>query len=71
MMPLSLAGIGEEVTIREVKGDDDVRHRLTEMGFIPGDTVTVVSVLQGNLILQVKDARIALNRGTANHIYVD
>ena len=48
-----------------------VRQHLVELGFITGDQVTVVSELAGNLILQVKDSRIALNRGTASHILVD
>ena len=70
-MPLALSQTGDTVVIREIKAHDDVRQHLIELGFITGDKVTVVSELAGNLILQVKDRRIALNRGTASHILVD
>ncbi|MCI6239350.1 MAG: FeoA family protein [Porcincola intestinalis] len=71
MMPLALSQTGDTVVIKEIKGREDVRQHLVELGFITGDQVTVVSELAGNLILQVKDSRIALNRGTASHILVD
>ncbi|WP_331680769.1 FeoA family protein [Porcincola intestinalis] len=70
-MPLALSQTGDTVVIKEIKGREDVRQHLVELGFITGDQVTVVSELAGNLILQVKDSRIALNRGTASHILVD
>ena len=70
-MPLARSQTGDTVVIREIKAHDDVRQHLIELGFITGDKVTVVSELAGNLILQVKDSRIALNRGTASHILVD
>ena len=71
MMPLALSQAGDTVVIRGIKGCEDVRQHLVELGFITGDQVTVVSELAGNLILQVKDSRIALNRETASHILVD
>lgn len=71
MMPLSLSSVGDTVKIQKINGREDVRQHLTELGFIVGDQITVVSELSGNLILKVKDSRIALNRGTANHIMVD
>ena len=70
-MPLALSQTGDTVVIKEIKGREDVRQHLVELGFITGDQVTVVSELAGNLILQVKDSRIALNRGTASHILVE
>ena len=70
-MPLALSQTGDTVVIKEINGREDVRQHLVELGFITGDQVTVVSELAGNLILQVKDSRIALNRGTASHILVD
>ena len=70
-MPLALSQTGDTVVIKEIKGREDVRQHLVELGLITGDQVTVVSELAGNLILQVKDSRIALNRGTASHILVD
>lgn len=70
-MPLALSSAGDTVVIRKINGQDDLRQHLTELGFIIGDKVSVVSELAGNLILQVKDSRIAINRGTASHIMVD
>ena len=68
MMPLAMAKQGETVTIRKITGKDEVRQHLAELGFVVDETVTVVSELGGNLILQVKDSRIALDRAMANRI---
>ena len=67
-MPLTMVNIGETVGIRRITGTDVVRQHLTELGFIVGDQVTVVSNVGGNLIVQVKDARIALDMQMANRI---
>ena len=67
-MPLTMAKQGETVTIRKVTGKDEVRQHLAELGFVVDGTVTVVSQLGGNLILQVKDSRIALDKSMANRI---
>ena len=67
-MPLTMAKQGETVTIRKITGKDEVRQHLAELGFVVDETVTVVSELGGNLILQVKDSRIALDRTMANRI---
>lgn len=69
-MPLSIVKPGETVTIRKITGKDEVRQRLAELGFVVGEVVTVVSELGGGLILQVKDSRVALDRGMANRILV-
>lgn len=69
-MPLSMAKAGETVTIRKITGRDEVRQHLAELGFVVGAAVTVVSELAGNLILQVKDSRVALDRGLANRILI-
>ena len=61
-MPLSMAKPGETVTIRKITGKDEVRQHLAELGFVVDGVVTVVSELAGNLILQVKDSRVALDR---------
>ena len=61
MMPLTLAKPGETVTIRKITGKDELRQHLAELGFVVDSTVTVVSEIAGNLILQVKDSRIALD----------
>lgn len=68
MMPLTMAKRGETVTIRKITGRDEVRQHLAEMGFVVDSTVTVVSEIAGNLILQVKDSRVALDRTMANRI---
>ena len=70
MMPLSMTKTGETVTIRKITGKDEVRQHLAELGFVVDGTVTVVNEIAGNLILQVKDSRIALDRTMANRIMV-
>ena len=67
-MPLTMAKTGETVTIRKITGKDEVRQHLAELGFVVDSDVTVVSEIAGNLILQVKDSRIALDRTMANRI---
>ena len=70
MMPLTMARPGETVTIRKITGRDEVRQHLAELGFVVESDVTVVSELGGNLILQVKDSRVALDRTMANRIMI-
>lgn len=70
MMPLTMARPGETVTIRKITGKDEVRQHLAELGFVVDSMVTVVSAISGNLILQVKESRIALDRSMANRIMV-
>ena len=69
-MPLWMAKPGETVTIRKITGKDEVRQHLAELGFVVDGVVTVVSELAGNLILQVKDSRVALDRDLASRILV-
>ena len=71
MMPLAMAGRGEQLTIRKITGKDEVRQHLAELGFVVDSTVTVVNEIAGNLILQVKQSRIALDKTMANRIMVD
>ena len=70
MMPLTMAKTGETVTIRKISGKDEVRQHLAELGFVVDSDVTVVSEIAGNLILQVKDSRIALDETMANRIMI-
>ena len=70
MMPLTMAQPGETVVIRKITGKDEVRQHLAELGFVVDGMVTVVSELAGNLILQVKDSRIALDKTMANRIMI-
>ena len=69
-MPLSMLSPGQTGTIRTVTGKDQVRAHLARMGFVADATVTVVSSLGGNLILQIKDSRVALDRQMASRIIV-
>ena len=69
-MPLTMAKTGETVTIRKINGRDEVRQHLAELGFVVDSDVTVVNEVAGNLILQVKDSRIALDRTMANRVMI-
>lgn len=69
-MPLSMLSPGEEGVIRKVTGRDEVRARLAQMGFVEDAVVKVVNSLGGNLILQVKDSRVALDKTMAMRILV-
>ena len=70
MMPLTMAKAGETVTIKKITGKDEIRLDLAELGFVVGSEVTVVNVIAGNLILQVKESRIALDKTMANRIMI-
>ena len=70
MMPLAMASVGDVNIIRKITGWDDVRQRLAELGFVVGEQVTVVSELSGNLILNVKESRVALDKTMAMRIMV-
>ena len=69
-MPLGMAGVGETNIIRKITGKDEVRQHLAELGFVVGEEIRVVSELNGNLILSVKDSRIALDKTMAMRIMV-
>ena len=71
MMPLTMAKTGETVTIRKITGKDEVRQHLAELGFVVDSTVTIVNEMAGNLILQVRSGRVALDKTMANRIMVD
>ena len=68
MIPLTMAKAGETVTIQRITGKDDVRQHLAELGFVVDTEVTVVSQIAGNLIVQVKDSRVALDQSMAGRI---
>lgn len=70
MMPLSMAKTGEIVEIKKITGKDEVRQHLAELGLVVEETVKVVSEVNGNLIIQVKESRIALDRTMANRIMI-
>ena len=70
MMPLSMAVIGEKKRGIKVGGKDEVRRFLQNLGFVEGAEITVVSELSGNMIINVKDTRIAIDKSMANRIMV-
>ena len=70
MMPLTMAKSGERVTIKKITGKDEIRQHLAELGFVVDSDITVVSEIAGNLIVQVKDSRIALDKSMANRIII-
>ena len=70
MMPLTMAKVGEPVTIRKITGKDEVRQHLAELGFVVDAAVTVMNDMGGNLIIKVKESRIALDKVMANRIMI-
>jgi ferrous iron transport protein A len=70
MMPLSMVKEGEKNTIKKVGGKEETRKFLENLGFVTGSSVTVVSEISGNLIVNVKDSRVAIGRDMANKIMV-
>lgn len=69
-MPLTLANLGEENIIRKVGGSADTRKFLENLGFVAGGTITVISEISGNVIVNVKDSRVALSKEMAQKIMV-
>ncbi|MFA7396025.1 MAG: FeoA family protein [Sphaerochaetaceae bacterium] len=69
-MPLSFVKVGESAPITMVTGKDETRRFLSSLGFTTGESVTVVSDNGGNLILSIKNSRIALDRSMARRIHV-
>ena len=69
-MPLTMSKAGDTVTIQKITGKDEVRQHLAELGFVVGETVTVVYEMSGYLFIQVMEARIALDKTLAMRIIV-
>ena len=70
MMPLTMANAGEEQCIQRITGRDETRRFLENLGFVAGSNVTVISRDGGNLIVNIKNTRIAIDRLMANRIMV-
>lgn len=70
MMPLTMVKEGEPNVIRKVGGKEETRRFLENLGFVTGGMVTVVSVIGGNVIVNVRDSRIAIGKDMANKIMV-
>jgi ferrous iron transport protein A len=69
-MPLTLVKEGEQVNIKKITGKDDTIRFLNRLGFVEGEQIFIVSRISGNLIVNVKDTRVALDRTLANRIAV-
>ncbi len=70
MLPLMVADIGEELVIKKIGGSPEVKKHLENLGFVVGGTVRVVNAMNGNLIVNVKEARVAISREMAQKIMV-
>ena len=70
MMPLGMANVGDVHIIKKITGRDEIRQHLEELGFVVGGEVRVVNEIGGNMILSVKDSRIALDKTMAMRIMV-
>lgn len=69
-MPLTMACIGELNTIKRIGGNEDTRRFLANLGFVVDAEVTVVSAIGGNVIVNIKDSRVAVNADMARHIMI-
>ena len=70
MMPLNYANPGEESVIRKIGGSQEVKKHLENLGFVVGGNVTVITALDGNVIVRVKEARVAINDEMARKIMI-
>ena len=69
-MPLTLANIGEQNTIKRIGGKPEVKKHLENLGFVVGGNVTVITTMCGNVIVNVKEARIAISQEMAQKVMV-
>lgn len=70
MMPLTLANVGEENMIKKIGGNPETKKFLESLGFVPGGIITVVSEIGGNVIVNVKESRVAVSKEMAGKIMV-
>ncbi len=70
MMPLTLAAVGEENTIKRIGGRPDVKKHLENLGFVVGGSVRIVTAMGGNVIVSVKESRVAISREMAQKIMI-
>ena len=70
MMPLCFSAPGEESVIRRIGGNPEIKKHLEDMGFVVGETVSVISSLNGSVIVKVKDSRVAINNEMAGKIMI-
>lgn len=69
-MPLSMAAIGSENLVKKISGKDETRRFLESLGVVEGASITVVSELSGNLIVNVKSSRVAIDKTLARRILI-
>ena len=69
-MPLTMAASGEINTVKRIQGRDETKRFLASLGFVEGGQVQVISEISGNLIVNIKDTRIALSKSMANRIMI-
>lgn len=70
MMPLTLASVGETNTIKHIGGTPEIRKHLENLGFVAGSDVTVITTIGGNIIVNVKEARVAVSKEMAQKIMI-
>ena len=70
MLPLTMAPVGQASKIQRVGGNDETKRFLANLGFVVGSEVTVISAIGGNVIVNIKDSRVAINQDMARHIMV-
>ena len=70
MMPLILANVGEENVIKKIGGSPEVKQHLENLGFVVGGSVIIVNTMGGNLIVNVKETRVAVSREIAQKIMI-
>ena len=70
MMPLTMAPVGQASKIQRVGGNDETKRFLANLGFVVGSEITVISAIGGNVIVNIKDSRVAINQDMARHIMV-
>ena len=70
MMPITMAGIGETCKIKKIGGNEETRRFLANLGFVNDAEISVVSAIGGNVIVNVKDVRVAVNQDMARHIMI-
>ena len=70
MIPLTYADPGQENIVKKIGGSPDVKRHLSDLGFTPGGSFTLISILNGNIIVKVKESRIALSEDLARKVFV-
>lgn len=70
MVPLTMTNVGEVNKIRKIGGNEETRRFLENLGFVAGSEVMIISTIGGNVIVNIKDSRVAINQDMARHILV-